>query len=201
PFYIGSIIFAAFGIFSAAPHVTDAYELFQVGNILQGAQTLGVAADFIFTFGMITGLSFLFGKGADAVQLKRAYLLHTYLLSAVAVILGTILLGTAKGVLIGTTTLGFFLSLLIASFIVFFGAYKATSIFDVRKRVTKLLIGLPVYNRAGKWLGRVEKISPEKKQLEFTFKSKKVQLQPEDYQLDNGKILVRGRIAALGAKS
>jgi putative membrane protein len=197
PFYVGSIMFAAFGVFSAAPHITDAYALFQVGDYLTGIESTAVSVDFLLMFGTITGLSFLFGKGADAVQLKKAYLLHTYPLSAVAVILGAILLGTAKGVLIGTTTLNFFLALLVISFLFFFGVYKVTAVFDIRKKVTKLLIGIPVYSKTGKWLGRVEKISKEKGLVEFTFKAKKVQVGIEDYNLQNGKILIKGRLSAL----
>jgi putative membrane protein len=197
PFYVGSIMFAAFGIFSAAPHILDGYAFLQLGDLLGGVNSLAVSVDFLIMFGTITGIAFLFGKGADAVQLKKAYLMHTYLLSAVAVILGAILLGTAKGVLIGTTTLNYFLFLVVVSFIVFFGAYKATSIFDIRKKVTKLLIGLPVYSRTGKWLGKVEKISKEKGVVEFTFKAKKVQIGMEDFNLENGKLLVRRRIGQI----
>ncbi|MBM3282172.1 MAG: DUF373 family protein [Candidatus Diapherotrites archaeon] len=191
PFYVGAIVFAAFGLFSAAPHAIDAYYAVQNGLYQTGIESTSVAADFILMFGAITGISFLVGKGADAVQLKKAYLMHTYLLSAVAVILGAIMLGTAKGVLVGTTTLNWFLALLIISFVLFFGAYRATSVFDIRKKVTKLLIGLPVYSRTGKWLGKVEKISKEKGTVEFSLKSKKIQLGMDDFSLENGKILVR----------
>ncbi len=192
PFYVGAMMFAAFGIFSAAPYVIDAYYAFQSGLYQPGADSVGVAIDFIIMFGAITGLSFLVGKGADAIQLKKAYLLHTYLLSAVAVILGAILMGTAKGVLIGSTTLNGFLGLLIISFLIFFGTYRVMGVFDIRKKVTTLLIGLPVYSKTGKWLGKIEKISREKGHVEFTLKSKKVQLGIQDFQLQNGKILVHG---------
>ena len=99
--------------------------------------------------------------------------------------------------LIGSTTLNYFLFLVVVSFIAFFGAYKATSVFDIRKKVTKLLIGLPVYSKTGKWLGKVEKISKEKGMVEFTFKTKKVQIGMEDFNLENGKLLVRRRMAQI----
>lgn len=201
PFYVGAIMFAAFGLFSAAPHGIDAYYAFQSGLFQPGIESTAVGVDFLIMFGAITGLAFLFGKGADAIQLKKAYLLHTYLLSTVAVVLGAILLGTAKGVLIGTTTLNGFLGLLIVSFVLFFGAYRTTSVFDIRKKVTTLLIGLPVYSKTGKWLGKIEKISKEKGTVEFTLKSKKVQLHLGDFNLQNGKILIqRSASAILGSK-
>ncbi|MFH0970182.1 MAG: DUF373 family protein [Candidatus Diapherotrites archaeon] len=192
PFYVGSIMFAAFGVFSATPLLTDAYAFYQTGDLLAMIRSMGVGVDFILMFGTITGIAFLFGKGADAVQLKRAYLLHTYLLSTVAVILGAVLLGTAKGVLVGSTTFNWFLFLIIISFLVFFGVYKATSILDIRKRVTRLLVGLPVYSKSGKWLGRVEKISKEKDAMEFTLKNKKILITRGDFLMDNGKILLQG---------
>ena len=200
PFYVGAIMFAAFGLFSAAPHAIDAYYAVQNSLYQTGIESIGVAVDFVLMFGTITGIAFLVGKGADAVQLKKAYLMHTYLLSAVAVILGAILLGTAKGVLVGTTTLNWFLALLLVSFVLFFGAYRATSVFDIRKKVTTLLIGLPVYSKTGKWLGKVEKISREKGVVEFTLKSKKVQLGMDEFSLENGKILVRRSAAQMLGK-
>ncbi|MEK6902295.1 MAG: hypothetical protein AABX02_01760, partial [archaeon] len=194
PFYVGSIMFAAFGLFSAAPHMLNAYTIAQAGNYALAVDAAATAFDFLIMFGAITGISFLVGKGADAVQLKKAYMMHTYLLSTVAVILGAILLGTAKGVLIGTTTLNWFLALVVLSFIVFFGAYKATSALDIRKKVTRLLLGLPVYTKTGKWLGRVEKISKEKGVLEFSIKSKKIQIGMGEFNLENGKIFVQRSI-------
>ncbi len=201
PFYIGAMMFAAFGLFSAAPHAIDAYYTIQSGLISAGIDSIGIAVDFLITFGVVTGLAFLVGKGADAIQLKKAYLLHTYLLSAVAIILGGILMGTAKSVLIGTTTLNWFLFLLAISFFVFFGAYRVTGVFDIRKKVTTLLIGLPVYSKTGKWLGKIEKISKEKNHVEFTVKSKKVQLGVGDFNFQNGKILVqKNMVQLLGSK-
>lgn len=198
PFYVGSIMFAAFGLFSATPYAVTAYNEFQVGNYLMGMDSVAASMDSLILFGTITGIAFLVGKGADSIQLKKAYMLHTYFLSAVAIVLGAILLGTAKGVLVGNTTLSSFLALLVLSFVLFFGAYKVTQVFDIRKKVTKLLIGLPVYSKNGKWLGKVEKISKEKGAVELTVKSKKVSLTHEDFDLQNGKILVH-RI--LGSKS
>ncbi len=199
PFYVGSIMFAAFGLFSAAPYVVDTYTIAQAGNYSLAIDSAAIAVDFLIMFGAITGISFLVGKGADAVQLKKAYLMHTYLLSTVAVVLGAILLGTAKGVLIGTTTLNWFLALMVLSFIAFFGAYKATSALDIRKKVTRLLLGLPVYSKTGKWLGKVEKISKEKGMLEFSIKSKKIQIGMGEFNLENGKIFVQRNI--VGAAS
>lgn len=190
PFYVGAIMLAAFGLFSAAPYVVSAYNTVQAGNYVAGIESTASALDFLIMFGAFSGLVFIVGKSADAIQLKKAYLLHTYFLSAVAVALGAILLGSAKGVLVGTTTLNGFLLLLIASFLIFFGAYKVTQEFDIRKKVTKLLIGLPVYSKSGKWLGKVEKISKDKNLVEFTFKSKKVQINSQDFNLQNGKLQV-----------
>ncbi len=199
PFYIGSIMFAAFGLFSAAPRVIEAYNEFVLGNFATAVESVATGIDFLIMFGAITGLAFLFGKSVDSIQLKKAYMLHTYLLSGVAIILGAILLGTAKGVLIGTATLNWFLALLIFSFITFFGAYKFTQELDIRKKVTKLLIGLPVYSATGRWLGKVEKIYKEKGTIEFSLKQKKVQLPMRELNFLNGKLqLQRGSTIASG---
>jgi putative membrane protein len=195
PFYIGAILIALFGILSAGPPLYEAYLGFQSGNFGIGTAQAAIGIDFLVMFGVVAGLIYLFGKGADAVQLKKAFLLRTYLLSGVAVVLAGMLLGTAKGVAVGTTTLNLFLASLLVSFIVFFVSYKATSVIDIRRKVTKLLIGLPVYSHKGKWLGKVEKIHKETKKIELTIKNKKVQLEKQDFVLEGNKLLLRNSLS------
>ncbi|MDP2666953.1 MAG: DUF373 family protein [Candidatus Diapherotrites archaeon] len=194
PFYIGAILIIAFGIFSSGPPLYRAYLEYNAGELVASMQSASVGMDFVLLFGMVTVLAYLVGKGADAVQLKRAYLLRTYLLTAVGVIMGTLLFGTAKGVLVGTTTLNWFLVLLPLTFLFFFAVYKVTNVLDIRKRVTRLLIGLPVYTPTGKWVGKIEKISKDKGTAEFTLKKQKVTLSPEDFNLNNGKVLLRRNV-------
>lgn len=195
PFYIGTILLGAFGLFSAGPQFYSGGLALQLGDITTALSQASIGIDFILMFGAAAAFLFLFGKGADAIQLKQAYLIRTYMLSMVAVLLGAILLGTAKGVLIGTTSLNWFLLLIPISFGVFFTTYKATSVIDIRKKVTKLLIGLPIYSRTGKWLGKVEAIHREKGKVEFSLKSKKIELGLDDFALHNGKLLVRRNLA------
>ncbi len=191
PFYIATILLGAFGIFSAGPQLYSAGLAFQLGDLTNAFSQASVGIDFILMFGAAAMFLFWFGKSADAIQLKKAYFIRTYVLSTIAVLLGSILLGTAKGVLIGTTALNWFLALIPISFAVFFITYKTTAVLDIRKKVTTLLIGLPIYSRTGKWLGKVEAVHREKGLVEFSLKAKKVELGMEDFSLQNGKLLVR----------
>ncbi|QQR92596.1 MAG: DUF373 family protein [Candidatus Iainarchaeum archaeon] len=201
PFYIATILLGAFGIFSAAPQLYSAGVAFQLGDLTNAFAQASVGIDFILMFGAAGMFLFWFGKSADAIQLKKAYLIRTYILSTIAVLLGAILLGTAKGVLIGTTSLNWFLALIPVSFGIFFLTYKASAILDIRKKVTSLLIGLPVYSRTGKWLGKVEAVHREKGKVEFSLKSKKVELGMDDFSLQNGKLLVRRNLSASASKN
>jgi hypothetical protein len=171
----------------------------QLGDITTALEQSSAGIDYILMFGAAAAFLFFFGKSADAIQLKKAFLIRTNVLSTIAVLLGTILLGTAKGVLVGTTALNWFLALIPISFAIFYATYKATAVLDIRKKVTKLLLGLPVYSRTGKWLGKVEAVHKDKGLVEFSLKAKKVEIGIEDFSLQNGKLLLRRNLGGATA--
>jgi sporulation protein YlmC with PRC-barrel domain len=45
--------------------------------------------------------------------------------------------------------------------------FRISAIVDVRERITKLLVGLPIYDSGGKWLGRVENIDKKKNSIVY----------------------------------
>jgi putative membrane protein len=199
PFYIAAILLGAFGLFSAGPPLYSSGLALQLGDITTALEQSSAGIDYILMFGAAAAFLFFFGKSADAIQLKKAFLIRTNVLSTIAVLLGTILLGTAKGVLVGTTALNWFLALIPISFAIFYATYKATAVLDIRKKVTKLLLGLPVYSRTGKWLGKVEAVHKDKGLVEFSLKAKKVEIGIEDFSLQNGKLLLRRNLGGATA--
>ena len=96
---------------------------------------------------------------------------------------------------IGKADLTFFLIVIAITFGIFYAAYQLSNALDVRKKVTKLLVGLPVYNKEGRWVGKVEKVEAEKQAIEY----KLIAGKEKDHQLaKNGQFLIKdGRIQLL----
>ena len=78
------------------------------------------------------------------------------------------------------------------SFVVAVIAYKISNVLDIRRKITKLLVGLPVYDKYGKWIGKVSDISKSKNSLTYTdLKGKAaVEVNKEKFRLQEGKVLL-----------
>ena len=77
-------------------------------------------------------------------------------------------------------------------FVVAVIAYKISNVLDIRRKITKLLVGLPVYDKYGKWVGKVSDISRGKNSLTYTdLKGKSaVEINREKFKLQEGKVLL-----------
>ncbi|HZX19829.1 MAG TPA: DUF373 family protein [archaeon] len=141
----------------------------------------------------LSSISFLLGKSIDAIQLKRAYNITKYFMSGSAVFILWFILDAGRQVLIGApyADLGWFGLNVLISFVFGLTAYKISQILDLRKKITKILIGLPVYSKDGKWLGLVESIN---KKTNITYKNnsnkKEVTIKKGEFILSEGKVLL-----------
>ncbi len=187
PFYIATLFVFAFGIITS-------YNLFmqQQGLDITVAITM-VAIEFIF-FTFIAAELYIIGKSTDLLHMKKAYKLRDYFLSGVSLILIWFILDAAKTVIVAKADLTGFLVTIIVSFGLFLLAFEFSKVMDVRKRITRLLIGLPVYDRNGKWIGKVSDVSKDKNAIEYTlikhkakepFKAKK-----KEFVLREGRVFL-----------
>ena len=153
------------------------------------------AMEQFINFTTIAGVSFVLGQSIDSVQLKKAFLLRRYFLSIVAIALVWFILDTGRRVLIGEPYAGIeFLTVnIVVSLAVALIAYRLSSVLDVRKKITKLMIGLPVYSREGQWIGKVEDIQKNKNLIEYrNIRTKqKITVTQDKFDLRGGRILIR----------
>ena len=161
PFYLATLLVLSFGVLSA-------YNQFQASretNLL----IKGVDSAFIALFFAIISIElYLFGRSLDAVHAKRAYTLRRHFLTGTSTLLIWFILDSGKNVFVGKADLGVFLIVTLFSFGLFLIAFKASEVLDVRGKLTKLWVGLPVYDKSGKWVGKVESVAPTKKNLTYT---------------------------------
>ncbi|MFH0714967.1 MAG: DUF373 family protein [Candidatus Diapherotrites archaeon] len=163
-----SLFFYLAALFGFAFAVVNSYLFYtQTETIEIVSRSLNIAMNFIFVF-VIAAEFYVLGKAVDVVHFKRAFLLRKYLLMFVSFILIYFILDSAKRVFLGESDLLYFFLIIIACFGIFYAAYAASKVFDVRKKITKLLIGLPVYSKAGEWIGKVSDADRDKQSIEYT---------------------------------
>ena len=141
----------------------------------------------------LTATAFIIGKSVDAIQLKKAYYLRKYFISGSAVIVLWILLDSGRQVIVGEphADLIWFGINAFAGFIFALIAFKISQVLDLRKKITRILVGLPVYSRDGQWIGSVESIVP-KESVEFKNRltNKTAKLRQGEFELAEGRIIL-----------
>ncbi len=167
-FYIGAFLIFFFGIFSAI--ITFNQKAGQE-ELIRGIESVFQ----MLLFMMISNISINIAKSIDGVYLKKAFKLGYFFRSAFAGILIYVILDSGKQVFLANADLNLFVLTLIGSAITFVIADQVAKVIDVRGKITKLLIGLPVYSSEGNWIGKVNSINSEKELIEIKeIKSKKL---------------------------
>tara|TARA_Y100000310_G_scaffold345859_1_gene471617 strand:+ start:10513 stop:11748 length:1236 start_codon:yes stop_codon:yes gene_type:complete len=147
----------------------------------------------ILLFLALSSISFLVGKSVDAIQLKKAFFIRKYFVTGAAVFILWFIMDATRQVIAGApyADLAWFSSNVIASFVFGVITYKISQVLDLRKKITELLIDLPVYSKDGKWIGSVEAI---KRKDSITYKNKKtnkvVQIKEGQFILSEGRVML-----------
>ncbi|HLC36841.1 MAG TPA: DUF373 family protein [archaeon] len=185
PLYLASILVFVFGFFSAYDTYTS---LFREQIVFRGIQTIYE----IILFTVISSLIFFFGRSVDAILLKKAFRLRNYFRSVVSAVLIWFILDSGRQVFIGAADLNLFLVTIISSFTVLYAAFQFSNMLDIRNKVTRLLIGMPVYSHEGVFLGKIEKINREKQTVDFKLiKTRKLRkLKRAEFFLREGRLLL-----------
>ena len=151
-FYVGSLFILAFGVYQAFTAFNESLETDLFIKSISSLQ------ETFFVFLFLVPVSFLIGKSIDSIHFKKAFYLRNYFMYGVSTLLLWFILDAGTLVLIGQTNLTWFILSMISSFVILLVSYKLSAVLDARKKITELLVGLPVYSK-GKMIGKVEKIS------------------------------------------
>ncbi len=185
PFYMMTILLFIIGIYASYLefNITDKAIFFRV------IDSIGQ----LLLFLSLTAISFIVARSVDAIQLKKAFYLRENFLSGAAILILWFILEAGRKVIIGESyaDLTWFGLNVLTGFVFAVIAYKFSKSLDVRKKVTKLLVGLPVYAKDGKMLGAVESIEA-KKEFEYkNFKTKKSNIIKQgEFVLQEGRIVL-----------
>ena len=183
PFYVGSLVILLFGIYSTYLNFENSLHSDLFLRSVTSIQS-------IYVFIGIAGIAFLIGKITDSVQLNQAFNLKKYFLSMVSVLLAWFIVDLATQVILEQSNLLGFIIGVLACFIIFLIAIKLSDTFEVRNKITSLLLDLPVYSHDGTKLGLVKSINKKTNSLtyiEFT-KNKEIELKKPEFELMGNSI-------------
>ena len=187
PFYVGSLFILAFGAITA-------YNKYLATVITDPVIDAITIAHTTYLFIALASLSVVIGRSVDLIHFKKAFMLKKYFLSAVSIMLLWFILDAGTLVFLRLADLNWFLASIIFSFIVLIIGFRISEVMDVRRKITSLLIGLPVYSNEGILLGKVESVNRRKNAVLFASQdSKKVgELNRKQFSFASGKIVVNG---------
>ncbi len=182
PFYVGSIFIFIFGLYTGLQNVffTTAEQSTIIYIRALQSTYLFMALSAIFVF---------IARTIDVVEMKKAVLMRKYFLYAISTLTIWIILDSATLVFLKEADLNFFLFSMLFSFVIILVAFKVFDALDVTRKATKLLIGLPVYNAGGQWLGKVVAIDKARNQVLFSKNSEKP-ARENRFKLADGKVIV-----------
>ncbi len=185
PFYLGSLFIGAFGVITA-------YYTFLNMQVTEPILDTVMIVQSTYLFVVLAALLVVVGRCLDVIHLKKAFLLRKYLLTAVSIFLFWWILDTATLVFLREVDLNLFLTTILGSFIVLVITFRLSNVLDIRGKITKLLIGLPIYSIKGTWIGHVESINKRKKSIVFKNRetNKIVEVSKKHFSFKKGKIVV-----------
>ena len=183
PFYLGSIFIGAFGIITA-------YNKFATMQITEPMLDLVRIAQATYLFIILAAFSVAIGRALDVVHLRRAFLLRKYILTMVSILLFWWILETATMVFLREVDLNLFLFTILGSFVILLVAFRLSEVLDIREKITRLLVGLPVYSKAGTWVGKVEAVDSKKRSIRYSSSESKdlVEISQKKFALKRGRV-------------
>jgi len=185
PFYIASVFIGGFGLITA-------YNNFLTIQILEPLLYALTLAQTTYPFFVLAALSMVLGRCVDVVHLKKAFLLRKYFLSGVSILLFWWILDTATLVFLREVDLNLFLVSVLGSFLVLLVSFRLSEVLDIREKITKLLVGLPIYTAEGTWIGMVKGIDKRRRSITYVNRetNKSVEVNKKRFSLKRGKIVL-----------
>ncbi|MEM4663060.1 MAG: DUF373 family protein [Candidatus Diapherotrites archaeon] len=182
PVYLGSLVILFLGVYTILQAA-----IADPASFFAGVYFKDIQASYLFF-----AISFVLigiGRLVDHIHLKRAYLLKTDILYIASVIVVWIIIDATTLVIAGSEDLNFMLLSMIFSFVLLLVAFKISDVMDVTKKASEILIGLPVYDTSGKWLGKVVEIDKEKNIIKFE-RAESEKKTSAKFRLSNDKVVI-----------
>jgi putative membrane protein len=183
PLYLGGLGLLIFGLIAG-------YSEFFTINLFD---SFGLATAFraMYPFFALGAVMVAIGKTIDTIHEKKAYEMGKYIVSGVSIILLWAILDAGTLVFLRQAEIAWFLINIVISLVVLVIAIRIGKVFDIRDRVTKMLIGLSVFDIDGNYLGRIEKVNRRKQSITYVGeKGTEIEKPKKQFDINNKKIIV-----------
>ncbi len=160
PFYIASLFFLIFA------SVTGINLFIANSNfILWQRVTFVIRAVLLYL--VLCSAFYVLGTIIDLIYVRALYKLGNALFALIAVFVFSGILDLSLQFILSEIEFTSFIYVILFSTIFLFILHRITSVFDITRDVTELLIGLPVVSKYGVWLGEVTSVDKDKKTLSY----------------------------------
>ncbi len=136
------------------------------------------------------------GRATDAFYDKKAYSIGNYIIQAISILCVWAIIDAGTLVFLRQAELTWLPANIMISFIVLILAMRIAKVFDVRERITKLLVGLNAIDESGNYLGKVVETNKSKQLIviqepDINKKTgKKIEKKLNQFKLVQGRIIV-----------
>lgn len=183
PLYLGGLGLLIFGLIAG-------YSEFFTINLFD---SFGLATAFraMYPFFALGAVMVAIGKTIDTIHEKKAYEMGKYIVSGVSIILLWAILDAGTLVFLRQAEIAWFLINIVISLVVLVIAIRIGKVFDIRDRVTKMLIGLSVFDIDGNYVGRIEKINRRKQSITYVGeKGTEIEKTKKQFDISNKRIVI-----------
>ena len=137
-------------------------------------------------------VSYIVGNIIDLFYSRALYKLGRAIFGIISTFVFLGLLDLAMQFVLGEASMRMLITVIFISFIFLFVLYKITSVFDITKDITELLVGLPVVSKYGVWIGEVIAVDKTKQTISFKNRSGKVitVLSKKHFFIQNGQVII-----------
>lgn len=149
------------------------------------------AARLTYPFLALAVILVLGGKILDAFYLKKVYKLGKYFVQAASIIGIWAIIDAGTLVFLRQADIAWFPLNIMASLILMVIMMRISNIFDVRTRITKVMLGLAVVDEEGNYLGRICEI--DKKKQSVTIKDEKdkmIEKILKQFTIKQGRVII-----------
>ncbi|MBT4870748.1 MAG: DUF373 family protein [Candidatus Diapherotrites archaeon] len=180
-FYVAAFIFPLFGIWLAYIQLISS-------NFIDIGLDVISSLRLLYPFLAAAVISIIVAKGVDSIYAKKAYKIGKYFVQIVSIVALWAILDAGTLVFLSQADLAWFPANIMASFIILIIALRIGNTFDIRAKVTRILIGLHVSDEEGNYLGRVKEVN--KRRQSITYGKKNVETRKKDFILKDGRIII-----------
>jgi hypothetical protein len=137
-------------------------------------------------------VAYVVGEAIDLFYTRSLYKLGNSIFTLISTFVFLGLLDLSLQFMLGEIEVQTLIVIIIVSSLFLFVLHKITSIFDITKDITELIIGLPVISKYGVWLGEVIAVDKAKQTISYKSRNGRVitVLSKKHFFIQNGQVII-----------